>query len=82
MAGLTDSISSLLSSIITTVQSIFMTLFHSVESVFVTIANTLQSVVELAGGIVNFILGISIPSLPQITIHAYERLTWRMQGML
>jgi len=58
MAGLTDSLSSLISSIFSAIRSIFETLFHSVASVTALIQNSVMSVVDLAGGLVNFIFGM------------------------
>lgn len=59
MAGLTDSLSSLISSILSAIRSIFETLFHSVASVTALIQNSVMSVVDLAGGLVNFVFGKS-----------------------
>lgn len=59
MAGLTDSLSSLISSILSAIRSIFETLFHGVASVTALIQNSVMSVVDLAGGLVNFVFGKS-----------------------
>ncbi len=64
MAGLTDSLSSVISSIFATIRAIFETLFHSIQSVFALVQNAVMSVVDLAGGIVNFVLGTSLPYNP------------------
>lgn len=58
MAALTDSLSSLLSAIISTIRSIFETLFHGVASITALIQNSVMSVVDLAGGLINFLLGM------------------------
>ncbi|KAG7007608.1 hypothetical protein G7Y79_00009g027170 [Physcia stellaris] len=56
MANATDSLTSLLTSILDIFRSIIETLFHTIQTVFATAQNLISSTVDLAGGVVQFVL--------------------------
>ncbi|KAL8791711.1 MAG: hypothetical protein Q9195_005718 [Heterodermia aff. obscurata] len=56
MSSITSSLSSLLHSILDIFRSILETLLHFLQTVFATAQNLVASTIDLAGGLVHFIL--------------------------
>lgn len=79
MAGVIDSLSSLLSSILSTVQGIFSSIFHLFGAALATVQNFVSSVVAMAGGLVNFLLsniviiGVLVAAYVGYTAYAQKR---------